>query len=49
MWASNFPIDKPELTLSATLRPVTDVLGDEADLTKLVRDVALRVYRIGKL
>ncbi len=46
MWASNFPIDKAELTLPATLRLVTDVLGSDADLTKLVRDVARRVYRI---
>jgi predicted TIM-barrel fold metal-dependent hydrolase len=46
MWASNFPIDKPELTLPATLRLVTDVLGADADLTTLVRDVARRVYRI---
>ena len=46
MWASNFPIDKAELTLPATLRIVTDVLGSDADLTKLVRDVARRVYRI---
>ncbi len=46
MWASNFPIDKAELTLPATLRLITDVLGSEADLTKLVRDVARRVYSI---
>ena len=46
MWASNFPIDKAELTLPATLRLITDVLGSDADLTKLVRDVARRVYRI---
>ncbi len=46
MWASNFPIDKAELTLPATLRLVTDVLGSDADLSKLVRDVAKRVYRI---
>jgi L-fuconolactonase len=46
MWASNFPIDKAELTLPATLRLVTDVLGSDTDLTKLVRDVARRVYRI---
>jgi L-fuconolactonase len=46
MWASNFPIDKAELTLPATLRLVTDVLGTDVDLTKLVRDVARRVYRI---
>jgi predicted TIM-barrel fold metal-dependent hydrolase len=46
MWASNFPIDKAELTLPATLRLVTDVLGSDTDLTRLVRDVARRVYRI---
>ena len=46
MWASNFPIDKAELTLPATLRLVTDVLGSDVDLTKLVRDVSRRVYRI---
>ena len=46
MWASNFPIDKAELTLPATLRLVTDVLGSDVDLTNLVRDVARRVYRI---
>jgi L-fuconolactonase len=46
MWASNFPIDKAELTLPATLRLVTDVLGSDADLSKLMRDVARRVYRI---
>jgi predicted TIM-barrel fold metal-dependent hydrolase len=46
MWASNFPMDKPDLTLPATLRLVTDVLGNDADLPKLVRDVARRVYRI---
>lgn len=45
MWASNFPIDKAELTLPATLRLIIDVLGADADLTKLVRDVARRVYR----
>ncbi len=46
MWASNFPIDKAELTLPATLRLVTDVLGSDVDLAKLVQDVARRVYRI---
>ena len=46
MWASNYPMDKPELTIPASLRLVTDVLGSGADLSKLVRDVARRVYRI---
>ena len=48
MWASNFPIDKPGLTLPATLRIVTDVLGSDADPTKLLRDVARATYRIAE-
>jgi predicted TIM-barrel fold metal-dependent hydrolase len=46
MWASNFPMDKPKQTLPASLRLVTDVLGEDADLDLLVRDVARRVYRL---
>jgi predicted TIM-barrel fold metal-dependent hydrolase len=46
MWASNFPMDKPTLTLPATLGILVEVLGDEADLTALTRDVASRVYRL---
>jgi predicted TIM-barrel fold metal-dependent hydrolase len=46
MWASNFPMDKPQQTLPASLRLVTDVLGADADLDLLVRDVARRVYRL---
>ncbi len=46
MWASNFPMDKPKQTLPASLRLVTHVLGADADLDLLVRDVARRVYRL---
>jgi predicted TIM-barrel fold metal-dependent hydrolase len=46
MWASNFPMDKPTLTLPATLGVLVEVLGDDADLTALTRDVATRVYRL---
>ena len=46
MWASNFPMDKPTLTLPATLGVVVEALGDDADLTALTRDVATRVYRL---
>ncbi len=46
MWASNFPMDKANLTLPGTLRLVTDVLGEDAHLDLLVRDVARRVYRL---
>jgi predicted TIM-barrel fold metal-dependent hydrolase len=46
MWASNFPMDKPTLTLPATLGILVEVLGDDLDLTALTRDVATRVYRL---
>lgn len=46
MWASNFPMDKPNLTLPATLGVLVEVLGDDLDLTALTRDVARRVYRL---
>jgi len=46
LWASNFPMDKANHTLPASLRLVTAVLGSDADLEKLVRDVATRVYRL---
>lgn len=47
MWASNFPMDKPSLTLPATLGLLVEVLGESVDLTGLTRDVARRVYRLG--
>ena len=46
MWASNFPVDKPRLSLPATARAVLDVLGADADPQALMHDVAARVYRI---
>jgi L-fuconolactonase len=46
MWASNFPMDKPTLTIPASLGVLVEVLGDDLDLTALTRDVARRVYRI---
>ena len=46
MWASNYPIDKPGLTLGATLQIVTQVLGSDAKTTKLLHDVARATYRI---
>jgi predicted TIM-barrel fold metal-dependent hydrolase len=47
MWGSNFPMDKPTLTIPATLGILVEVLGDALDLTALTRDVATRVYRLG--
>lgn len=46
MWASNFPMDKPTLTVPASLGVLVEVLGDELDLPALTRDVATRVYRL---
>ena len=46
MWASNFPMDKPTLTLPASLGVLVEALGDDADLAALTRDVATRVYRL---
>lgn len=46
MWASNFPIDKPVLSLPATARILLDVLGSEANPELLFHDVAARTYRI---
>jgi predicted TIM-barrel fold metal-dependent hydrolase len=46
MWASNFPIDKPGQTIPASVAVLTDVLGADADLSLLMRDVARRIYRL---
>ena len=46
MWASNFPMDKPTLTLPASLGVLVEALGDDVDLAALTRDVATRVYRL---
>jgi L-fuconolactonase len=46
MWASNYPMDKPSLTMPASIQILTQVLGADADLAKLLRDVARRTYRI---
>lgn len=47
MWASNYPIDKPGLTVPATVQVVLDVLGSDAAPRQLFHDVAARTYRIG--
>jgi predicted TIM-barrel fold metal-dependent hydrolase len=46
MWASNFPIDKPVQTIPASVEVLLDVLGEDADLALLMRDVARRAYRL---
>lgn len=46
MWASNFPIDKPTVSLPTSLRLVREAIGEGADLEKLIRTNAQRVYRV---
>jgi len=46
MWASNYPMDKPTVSLPGTLDALLDVLGPDADLQRLLRDNARRVYRL---
>ncbi|MFL6107099.1 MAG: amidohydrolase family protein [Marmoricola sp.] len=48
LWASNFPMDKPTVSLPATVDALLDILGAEADPQRLLRDNARRVYRIGQ-
>jgi L-fuconolactonase len=46
MWASNYPIDKPGHTISASAHVLLDVLGADADPQQLFHDVARRTYGI---
>ncbi|HET6167393.1 MAG TPA: amidohydrolase family protein [Marmoricola sp.] len=46
MWASNFPMDKPTVSLTGTVEALLGILGPEADPARLLRDNARRVYRL---
>lgn len=46
MWASNYPMDKPVLSLPATAQVLLDVLGSDAQPQQLFHDVAQRTYRL---
>lgn len=46
MWASNYPMDKPVLSLPATAQVLLDVLGSDAQPGLLFHDVAARTYRL---
>jgi predicted TIM-barrel fold metal-dependent hydrolase len=46
LWASNFPMDKPNATLPTTAELLVEILGADADQEKLFRANAARVYRI---
>jgi len=47
LWASNFPMDKPIVSLPDTIEALLEILGSDADPQKLLRDNARRIYRIG--
>jgi len=46
LWASNYPMDKPVITLPGTIEALLDVLGADADPQRLLSDNARRVYRL---
>lgn len=46
MWASNYPMDKPVLSVPATAQVLLDILGSDAHPQLLFRDVATRTYRL---
>lgn len=48
MWASNYPMDKPVLSVPATAQVLLDVLGDDAEPQRLFHDVATRTYRLDR-
>ncbi|CDM77584.1 amidohydrolase family protein [Mycobacterium marinum] len=45
-WSSNFPIDKPNVALPQTISILREVLGDQFDQARILRDNASRVYRL---
>lgn len=46
MWASNYPMDKPGLSIAATAQILLDVLGSDARPLDLFHGVATRTYRL---
>jgi L-fuconolactonase len=48
LWASNFPMDKPVVSLPGTIEALLDILGSGADPRRLLRDNARRVYRLDR-
>ena len=45
-WSSNFPMDKPNISLAQSVSLLRDVLGDQFDESRILRDNARRVYRV---
>jgi predicted TIM-barrel fold metal-dependent hydrolase len=46
LWASNFPMDKPIVSLTGTIDALLEILGPDVDAHRLLRDNARRVYRL---
>lgn len=45
-WSSNFPMDKPNVSLPDTISIVREILGERFDEDKMLRSNARRVYRL---
>ena len=45
-WSSNFPMDKPNITVADSIWILRDILGDQLDEAAMFGDNARRVYRI---
>lgn len=46
LWASNYPMDKPTVSLPGTIEALLDILGPDVDPYRLLGGNARRVYRI---
>ena len=49
LWSSNYPMDKPNVALPQTISILREVLGDDFDEARILRDNANRTYRITSL
>jgi len=45
-WSSNYPMDKPTISLPDSVWALRQILGDRFDESRMLRDNARRVYRI---
>jgi L-fuconolactonase len=45
-WSSNYPMDKPNVSIPDTIWALREILGDRFDENSILRDNARRVYRI---
>jgi L-fuconolactonase len=46
LWASNYPMDKPIVSLPGTIEALLEILGPDVDPHRLLGDNARRVYRL---